>query len=243
MNALILDDIKISREGLATILHKIDPSIEIVASCGNLDDARIALKNNSIDIAFLDIQLQNETSFELIEDISFETKIVFITAYDNHTIEAIRKGAFDYLLKPINPTDLRNCIQRIRDIENQIEQHTVNQDKIPSDTSIDQNVIGISSIDTIDFLPIKEIIYLQADGKYTRIKLEKETITSSKNLKIFETILPDSVFMRVHHSYLLNLSYIKKFQKDLSLLVLKDGTQIPVSKARKELLMNRLMHV
>lgn len=242
MNALILDDIKISREGLTTTLSKIDSSIQVVASCGTLDEARLALKNYSIDIAFLDIQLQDGTSFELIEEISFETKIVFITAYDEHAIEAIRKGAFDYMLKPINIADLRNCIQRVKDIEVQNKQYN-QQFSDPIQITHEHKIIGISSVDAIDFIAIDEIMYLQADGKYTKIKAQKETITSSKNLKIFETLLPESKFLRVHHSYLLNLDYIKKFQKDVSFLVLSDGTQIPVSKARKELLMQRLLHV
>jgi two-component system LytT family response regulator len=243
VNALILDDIKISREGLATILQKIDPTIHITASCGSLDEARFAFRTQHFDIAFLDIQLQDGTSFELIEDISFETKIVFITAYDEHAIEAIRNGAFDYLLKPINTTDLRNCIQRIQDIVLQNEQISHSPAKALHGIEVQQNMIGISSVESIDFINIDEMIYLEADGKYTKIITEKETIISSKNLKIFETVLPESVFMRVHHSYLLNLSFVKKFQKDVSLLVLKKGTQIPVSKARKELLMQRLLHV
>lgn len=242
MNALLLDDIKISREGLATILNKIDPSIQVVASCGTLEEARQALRAQTIDIAFLDIQLQDGTSFELIEDISFETKIVFITAYDEHAIEAIRRGAFDYLLKPINTSDLRNCIQRFKDIEVQNKQHA-QQAQAVSAQPVEHKTLGISSVESIDFITIEDIIYLQADGKYTRIKTTKETITSSKNLKIFESLLPESKFLRVHHSYLLNLDYIQKFQKDMSLLQLKDGTQIPVSKARKELLMHRLLHV
>lgn len=242
MNALILDDIKISREGLATILSKIDPSIQVVASCGTLEDARTELKNHTIDIAFLDIQLQDGTSFELIEDISFETKIVFITAYDEHAIEAIRRGAFDYLLKPINTADLRNCIQRFNDIDVQNKQHA-QQVQALGTHPIEHKIIGISSVESIDFIEIDNILYLQADGKYTRIKTTKEMITSSKNLKIFESLLPESKFLRVHHSYLLNLDYIKRFQKDMSLLMLIDGAQIPVSKARKELLMQRLLHV
>ena len=242
MNALILDDIKISRDGLITILSKIDPSINVTACYGTLEEARAAIKNQFFDLAFLDIQLKDGTSFELIDEIPFETRIIFITAYDEHAIEAIRKGAFDYLLKPINTADLRNCIQRIHDVDLQNKQYqeTVIVQNV---TEANSNILGISSLDSIDFLPIDEIIYLQADGKYTTIKTTKESIISSKNLGIFEAMLPDKKFMRVHHSYLLNLDYIKKYQKDVSLMMLKDGTQIPVSKARKEMLLQRLKHI
>jgi two-component system LytT family response regulator len=245
VKALILDDIRISREGLATLLNKIDPKIEIAASVATVEEAKQVFDEMSIDVAFLDIQLQSGTSFDLVDEIPFETKVVFITAYDEHAIAAIRKGAFDYLLKPINSSDLRNCIQRIQDVDAQ----TADVQSIPSNSDkneenlINSDLIGITGLDAIIFLKIDDIIYLKADGKYTMIQTTTEHITSSKNLKVFETMLPESKFMRVHHSFLLNLKYIKKFQKEYNNLVLENGAQIPVSKSRKDLLMQRLMHV
>ncbi|MNJ84038.1 Transcriptional regulatory protein YehT [compost metagenome] len=240
MKALILDDIRISREGLAALLNKIDPDIEIAASVATTEEARQVFDEMAIDVAFLDIQLQAGTSFDLVDEIPFETKVVFITAYDEHAISAIRKGAFDYLLKPINSSDLRNCIQRIRDVDLQM---TESGNSRNDDPRVNPDLIGITGLDSIIFLKIEDIIYLKADGKYTMIQTTTEHITSSKNLKVFETMLPESKFMRVHHSFLLNLKYIKKFQKEYNTLVLENGAQIPVSKSRKDLLMQRLMHV
>lgn len=243
MKALILDDIRISREGLAALLNKIDPDIEIAASVATTEEARQVFEEMTIDVAFLDIQLQAGTSFDLVDEIPFETKVVFITAYDEHAISAIRKGAFDYLLKPINSSDLRNCIQRIRDVDLQMAESTESGSSKNDDTRVNSDLIGITGLDSIIFLKIEDIMYLKADGKYTMIQTTTEHITSSKNLKVFETMLPESKFMRVHHSFLLNLKYIKKFQKEYNTLVLENGAQIPVSKSRKDLLMQRLMHV
>lgn len=243
MKALILDDIRISREGLAALLHKIDPKIEIVASVATVEEAKQVFDEGSIDVAFLDIQLQSGTSFDLVDEIPFETKVVFITAYDEHAIAAIRKGAFDYLLKPINSSDLRNCIQRIQDVDAQTAENQTNSPDKTEENLVRSDMIGITGLDAIIFLKIDDIVYLKADGKYTMIQTTNEHITSSKNLKVFETMLPESKFMRVHHSFLLNLKYIKKFQKEYNMLVLDNGSQIPVSKSRKDLLMQRLMHV
>ncbi len=243
MKALILDDIRISREGLAALLNKIDPDIEIAASVATTEEARQVFEEMTIDVAFLDIQLQAGTSFDLVDEIPFETKVVFITAYDEHAISAIRKGAFDYLLKPINSSDLRNCIQRIRDVDLQMAESNESGSAKNDDTRVNSDLIGITGLDSIIFLKIEDIMYLKADGKYTMIQTTTEHITSSKNLKVFETMLPESKFMRVHHSFLLNLKYIKKFQKEYNTLVLENGAQIPVSKSRKDLLMQRLMHV
>lgn len=243
MKALILDDIRISREGLAALLNKIDPDIEIAASVATTEEAKQVFDEMSIDVAFLDIQLQAGTSFDLVDEIPFETKVVFITAYDEHAISAIRKGAFDYLLKPINSSDLRNCIQRIRDVDSQMVESGYAGSAKNDDPRVNSDLIGITGLDSIIFLKIENIVYLKADGKYTMIQTTTEHITSSKNLKVFETMLPESKFMRVHHSFLLNLKYIKKFQKEYNTLVLENGAQIPVSKSRKDLLMQRLMHV
>lgn len=243
MKALILDDIRISREGLAALLNKIDPDIEIIASVATIEEARHVFDEMYIDVAFLDIQLQAGTSFDLVDEIPFETKVVFITAYDEHAISAIRKGAFDYLLKPINSSDLRNCIQRIRDVDSQMAESQESSQVKNDDPRVNSDLIGITGLDSIVFLKIDDIIYLKADGKYTMIQTTTEHIISSKNLKVFETMLPESKFMRVHHSFLLNLKYIKKFQKEYNNLVLENGAQIPVSKSRKDLLMQRLMHV
>lgn len=243
MKALILDDIRISREGLAALLNKIDPDIEIAASVATTEEAKQVFDEMTIDVAFLDIQLQAGTSFDLVDEIPFETKVVFITAYDEHAISAIRKGAFDYLLKPINSSDLRNCIQRIRDVDLQTAESNESGSGKHDDTRVHSDLIGITGLDSIIFLKIEDIMYLKADGKYTMIQTTTEHITSSKNLKVFETMLPETKFMRVHHSFLLNLKYIKKFQKEYNTLVLENGAQIPVSKSRKDLLMQRLMHV
>lgn len=243
MKALILDDIRISREGLAALLNKIDPDIEIAASVATTEEAKQVFDEMTIDVAFLDIQLQAGTSFDLVDEIPFETKVVFITAYDEHAISAIRKGAFDYLLKPINSSDLRNCIQRIRDVDLQMAESNESGSGKHDDSRVHSDLIGITGLDSIIFLKIEDIMYLKADGKYTMIQTTTEHITSSKNLKVFETMLPESKFMRVHHSFLLNLKYIKKFQKEYNTLVLENGAQIPVSKSRKDLLMQRLMHV
>ncbi|MNK24802.1 Transcriptional regulatory protein YehT [compost metagenome] len=243
MKALILDDIRISREGLAALLHKINPEIEIAASVATVEEAKQVFDEMSIDVAFLDIQLQAGTSFDLVDEIPFETKVVFITAYDEHAIAAIRKGAFDYLLKPINSSELRNCIQRIQDVDAQMAENQNSAVEKNEGNTVQSDLIGITGLDAIVFLKIDDIIYLKADGKYTMIQTTTEHITSSKNLKVFETMLPESKFMRVHHSFLLNLKYIKKYQKEYNMLVLENGSQIPVSKSRKDLLMQRLMHV
>ena len=124
MKTLIVDDVKLSRDGLASLIKLYFPEAEVIGSVPSVTEARKIIKSETLDIIFLDIQLQDGIGFDLLEDIPFNTKVIFITAYEQYAIEAIRKGAFDYLLKPINVEELNNCIQRIREINEIIKQTT-----------------------------------------------------------------------------------------------------------------------
>lgn len=242
MNTLIVDDVKLSRDGLGALINTYFPEAVIIGSVPSLEETRKVLKSETVDLLFLDIQLQDGIGFDLLDDVSFDTKVIFITAYEKYAIDAIRKGAFDYLLKPVNVVELKNCIQRIREIKSLEIQHQ-EKEHLPEDALVFRSKIGVSSMDSIDYFDIADVRYLKADGKYTVICLKDQTITSSKNLKMFEFVLPEDSFMRVHHSYLVNIAEVKRFKKDDTMLVLKDGTEIPVSKSRKEMLMRRLVHI
>jgi len=240
MNTLIVDDVKLSRDGLSALINTHLPEATIIGSVPSVEEARkILKKTDQIDLLFLDIQLQDGLSFEILDDVSLNSKVIFITAYEKYAIDAIRKGAFDYLLKPINVSELKKCIERIRELRELENEHR----EKASDSIVFKGKIGISSMDGIEYVNTTEITYLKADGKYTEVCLKNVTITSSKNLKMFEVILPESYFMRVHHSYLVNLSEVIRFKKDDAMLILSDGTEIPVAKSRKDLLTRRLIHV
>ena len=239
MKTLIVDDVKLSRDGLASLIKLYFPEAEVIGSVPSVTEARKIIKSETLDIIFLDIQLQDGIGFDLLEDIPFSTKVIFITAYEQYAIEAIRKGAFDYLLKPINVEELNNCIQRIREINEIIKQTNSEEAR----AEIFPGKLGISSMDGIDYINVDQILYLKADGKYTEIILKGNKLISSKNLKMFEYVLNDKVFVRVHHSFIVNLSEVIKFKKDDSILILTDGTSISVSKSRKDFLLKKLIHI
>ena len=239
MKTLIVDDVKLSRDGLASLIKLYFPEAEVIGSVPSVTEARKIIKSETLDIIFLDIQLQDGIGFDLLEDIPFNTKVIFITAYEQYAIEAIRKGAFDYLLKPINVEELNNCIQRIREINEIIKQTTSEEAR----AEIFPGKLGISSMHGIDYINVDQILYLKADGKYTEIILKGGKLISSKNLKMFEYVLNDKVFVRVHHSFIVNLSEVTKFKKDDSILILTDGTSISVSKSRKDFLLKKLIHI
>lgn len=240
MKTLIVDDVKLSRDGLGSLIRTYMPEAEIIGSVPSVQEARKLVRSEAVDLLFLDIQLQDGIGFDVLEDVPFETKVIFITAYEKYAIDAIRKGAFDYLLKPVNVEELKNCIARIRET-GVIEQQK--KDDSSPEAKVFQDRIGIASMDGIDYVETQDIFYLKADGKYTEVRTGENTLISSKNLKLFEYILPEQLFMRVHHSYIVNLSKARRFNKEDAMLILKDGTNIPVSKSRKDLLMKRLIYI
>jgi len=242
MNTLIVDDVKLSRASLVALINTYFTEATIVGSVASLEEARHLLKTTSIDLLFLDIQLLNENGFDLLDEVSVDTKVIFITSYVEHAIDAIRKGAFDYLLKPVKITDLKNCIQRIREVK-VLENEHHRKKEIREEVPIFSEKIGISSFEFIEYVDVKDILYLKADGKYTEVCTKSQKIISSKNLKMFELVLPEKFFARVHHSFLVNIAEVRRFKKDDALLVLSDGAEIPVSKSRKELLMKRVVHL
>ena len=239
---LIIDDESPAHKALISHISKFD-ELEHSGSAFNGMEAIKLLNENQYDIIFLDINMPVISGVELMELQPNRPITIVTTAYSDFALSAYQNDAIDYLLKPINSSDLRNCIQRIRDVDLQTAESNESGSGKHDDTRVHSDLIGITGLDSIIFLKIEDIMYLKADGKYTMIQTTTEHITSSKNLKVFETILPEAKFMRVHHSFLLNLKYIKKFQKEYNTLVLENGAQIPVSKSRKDLLMQRLMHV
>lgn len=243
MKTLIVDDVKLSRDGFCSLLTSYFPEAEIIGSVPSVAAAREIVKANNIELIFLDIQLQDGIGFELLSDVSSDTKVVFITAYEQYAIEAIRQGAFDYLLKPVNVVELKNCIQRIHEASTFEIEEDESEDSVDIIPRVVQNRIGISSVEGIDYVNTTEIMYLKAFGKYTELCCLNSNHISSKHLKLFEDLLSPDLFMRVHHSYLVNLSLVKRFKKDDTMLVLNNGVEIPVSKAKKELLMKRLIVV
>lgn len=238
MKTLIVDDVKLSRHGLHELLNSYYPECEVIGSVPSIELAKKILSEQKVQLIFLDVQLSDGLGFEVLESVDSDTKVVMLTAYENYAIESIRKGAFDYLLKPLDVQELQNCIQRIKE-ETQLENSVF--DLI--NTQPIEGRIGIVDSDGINFIDTSEIHFLKAQGKYTEIHTSQGNYLSSKNLKQFEQILTQGTFMRIHHSFVVNLEYIKKYKREDNSLILKNNIELPVSKPRKELLTKRIITI
>jgi two-component system LytT family response regulator len=182
------------------------------------------------------------TGFDLLAQ--FETlkfKIIFITAYEEYAIKAFKFSALDYLLKPVNPQELIESIEKARriiDFETLELKYKAFLANYNSQAKTDKKLV-LKTAESIHVIEVKDIVRLEADGSYTNIYVnDNRKIMVSKNLKEYEELLAEYNFFRAHHSHLVNLSYMQSFEKrDGGTIIMKDKSAIPVASRRKDDLM------
>lgn len=248
MRCIIVDDELKAREILCAILEEHCPSMTVVAQASNIEEAENLLNNHQIDVLFLDVEMPGGTGFDLLEKVkSIDFEVIFTTAYDQYAIKAIKFSAIDYLLKPLQVDELKDALSRVTEKRNGVD--ALSKDNL---LALLENVkprnkkkIAIAEGKGMVILSIDQIVRCEADKNYTNIFLQNgQHILSSKNLKEYEDMLHDEAFYRVHQSHLINLNFIEKLTKeDGAYLILKDGSQIEVSRRRKSELMDRLMNM
>lgn len=246
IKTIIIDDEHNASEFLEKMLKRYFPNkFHICKTCDNIDDSVKAIEMYQPDLVFLDIQMPNKNGFELfkeIKDINFE--VIFTTAHSQYAIEAIKRSALDYLLKPINYIDLLGAINRYEQKNNKDRQEKrldLLIENIDSGETAHKK-IAIATETGFEFVKFNTIIYLEAQSNYSKFYLTSNSIiTTSKTLKYFEEILPVDLFFRVHKTYLVNMNFIKRFIKgDEQLIELITGQKLPVSIRKKDEFINAI---
>ena len=245
ISSVIIDDQKDGREAIRLNLERHCSEVNIVAICGSASQGIEAIKSHQPDLVFLDIQIPNMSGFDLLEElepINFE--VIFVTAYNQYAIKAIRFSALDYLLKPIDPVELIEAVGKVQERQNQKDLMFRFQSMLRNVKCMPGNIgkLAISNMDGIIFLETERIIFCRAEGNYTKIYLTgKQTHLVTKKLKQFENMLSESGFCRVHHASVINLNHVQKYVKGESChVVLTDGYRVDVSRRRKEAFLSML---
>ncbi|HNE28991.1 MAG: LytTR family DNA-binding domain-containing protein [Saprospiraceae bacterium] len=240
--ALLIEDEPESLRNLLNLLEKYCPDVDVVATGeSNADLLRLVGddRDGAFDVAFLDINLPDGLVFQglqQLEDIPFD--IIFVTAYDDYALTAFDFSAIDYVLKPIDPEDLRRAVSRIRlgrkspSTKQRLE--VLQQNYAPNSPNAFEK-IGISGLDGVHFVRLSEIIRLEAEDNYTHFWLSSgERITASKTIKAFEDTLLRLNFVRVHKKHIVNMNYMKTYIKgEGGYLILETGETIEVSRRKK----------
>lgn len=235
MKTIIIDDEKNIREGLC-ILLKAHPEINIVAQANDIKEAKTQIENLKPELVFLDIKLKNSTGFNLLDNLDYkEFKLIFITAYNEYAVKAFKYNAFDYLLKPIDPSELNETLHRLKNQEiTYKEQANLSKDNKAL------NRIVIKTAKQIFLIDLDDIVRCESDEGYTKIYLNTgKNIISAKTLKEYNKLLPESTFIRVHQSHLVNVTYIKEYLRE-GKLKLENNILIPVSTRKRNEINKRL---
>lgn len=234
LNAIIVEDEETSREILKNYLAKYCPSIDLKGEAGNVDEALVLIRNNDLDVVFLDVEMPFGNAFDLLDrvgDRQFET--VFVTAYNHYAIDALNAHASYYLLKPISIDKLIEAVDYVTEIKAK-EKSLHNSILKPLQTQV-AGKITIPLQNGFEVLQMEDILYCQADDNYTQIYLKKGKRLVSKTLKYFEDSLAENGFARIHKSYLVNVNEITEYKKGKGgSVVLSSGKEIMVSPSRKK---------
>ncbi|WP_346880732.1 LytTR family DNA-binding domain-containing protein [uncultured Algibacter sp.] len=235
LTAIIVEDEETSREILKNYLKKYCPSISVLGEASNIEEALVLIRNNDLDLVFLDVEMPYGNAFDLLEkvgDVNFET--IFVTAYNHYAIEALNAHASYYLMKPISIDELIKAVDYVTEIKTK-EDALQDQILVPKTNNSINGKITIPQLNGFEVINTSDILFCKADDNYTEIYLNtnKKKIVS-KTLKYFEEALHDSNFARVHKSYLVNVNEIVKYVKGKGgSVVLSNGKEIMVSSSKK----------
>lgn len=249
MKAIIIDDEKNCIEVLKWQLEKYCPEISVAGNFDNAIDAIESINSEKPELIFLDIEMPVINGFDMLKHfnpITFE--VIFTTAYDHFALKAFKVNAVDYLLKPIESKDL---IQAVQKVKNKIEAQKPNEQlekflmQMGNNSNLDAK-IGLPTSNGLIFIKQSSIIYCNSDGGYTHIFTtdSPNPIMISKNLKEVELSLNQEVFVRVHHSFLINLNHIAEYIRgEGGQIIMSNKHSITVSRAKKQELIERFNRI
>ena len=242
LTSLIVDDEKQSRDTLRAYLKKYCTEIDVTAEADSVKSALKHIKQFHPELIFLDVELPDGTGFDILEKAkNIPLKVIFISAYDKYAVRAFKFSAIDYLQKPFEPDDIVKAVSKIKmsekidELKKKIEVLLVNRNSLKK--------IALPSAGELFFVNTDEIVRCKADRNYTKVFLSNgKTYLTSKTLREYDEMLSPLNFCRIHHSHLINISFIKKYIKgEGGTVIMEDDSEIDVSRRRKEFFLSKFM--
>ena len=239
MRAVIVDDEKHFQDSLSSLIQDHCPSIKLVGFADSVDSGVQLIQNENPDLVFLDVELGNQKSFDILKKIgSPKFQVIFVTAHDHYAINAFRFSAIDYLQKPVVLGQLQEAVSKVerildsQQIENQLQVLSQNLNQI----SDQDRKIVLKGQDSLHIVKLSEILWCSAEGSYTSFHLVNgQSVIISKHLKEYENLLSSERFFRVHRSYLVNLNHITRYDRSEGLLIFDHQQTLPVSLKRERM--------
>jgi len=219
--------------------------VTLAGNARSISDAVRLIKNVNPQLVYLDIELNQGNAFDLLDQLKdFDFEIIFITAFNEYAVKAFRLNAVDYLLKPISIIELKEATMRAVERIHHSMSNKENLAKVIQQMKPEQGAskIGLPVSDGLLFINTDDIVRINAKGSYSVLFMSgKKNITCPRNLKALEQLLPASGFLRVHHSWIINLKYLKKyFRGKQGFIEMEDGSTVPVSVRKKGKFLDQL---
>lgn len=239
IRTIVVDDEQRVAKAIANTIEELCTGFSVIGIAHSVKDAVELINKHKPDLVTLDINLPDGSGFDVLkkaDEVDF--KLIFITAYQEHALKAIKFGAIDYILKPIDEIELSEAFRKVKEIHKRENNKLLLDSFISSlaDKPREQKKIVLKTSDDIHLVKVMQIIRCESEGSYTSFFLEDgKKLLVSKNLKEYEDLLSDFGFFRVHHSHLINLHAIERFHKaDGGAVYMTDQSEIPVSVRKKE---------
>ncbi len=238
---IVVDDEEHARNGLSKIIETYTTQLQVVGKADSAESGIALIRALKPDLIFLDVDMPGGNGFQLLNAFDApEFEVIFVTAYDQYALKAIKHAALDYLMKPVDLEELIDAVERFKKKRPGEQQKlSMLKQELQSGTL---KRLAISTQEGLEFVNIENIVMLSSEGSYTAIKCEKgNTVLASKNLGEFETLLSEKDFFRVHHSHIINLNKVAKYLKGRGgAVVMTNGAEVDVSTRRKDSFLERL---
>jgi two-component system LytT family response regulator len=244
LTAVIIDDEDHCRIALSSLMERKFPEIELLEMATNVTDGAELIGRVKPELVFLDVELGDSTGFDLLSKLENEKPhVIFTTAHEGYAIKAIRFSAIDYLLKPVDADDLRLSLNKVQANRASPHDSTAIAALLRNLTKPNQERrLALPVADGLELVAVDEILYCESESNYTTIHLvNKKRLVISRTLKQFEDLLDGDSFVRVHHSHLINVRFVRKYIRgEGGEVIMTDGTNVAVSRRKKQELMDSL---
>ncbi len=236
IRTLIIDDEQRARQNLQSLIKYHLPTVKVIGEAEDIYRAQFLVEELRPDLLFLDIQMPGGNGFQLLEALSKrDMRVIFVTAHENYAIQAIRAGAHDYLLKPVDIEELIDAVDGLdKLLKPGTEANLVGSDQPNEYTGYERFILQTTS--GFRIVELNDIVRLEGDGGYTTFHFASgERVTETKTLKFFDAMMPEGVFLRCFQSHVINLNHVVEYQRGRGGKVkMSDGALLRVSRDRKD---------
>ncbi|WP_299682697.1 LytTR family DNA-binding domain-containing protein [uncultured Tenacibaculum sp.] len=245
IKVILIDDEVYIRELIREKLkNNFQDKIEIVGEAEGVSDAIKIINKEKPNLLFLDVHLKEGTSFDILSQIDYkELNLIFITGFDDHAIKAIKVGALDYIIKPIDEDEFNTAVNKVvkEFNKNNYTKESVEVSKEHFTKTSGKKRIILKTLENIYIVYEEDIFYCKSEGNYTTFFTKKDRIVVSKPIKMMEELLSKDIFIRCHKSYLVNKNHVIQYNRN-GLLIINEDLKVPVSSRKKDFIIQEIFN-